>query len=509
MNTTNFGFSLVEQNAAQTLLNTITLTEDSNISNIVLNYVEEDFSADSEVEWFPYISFKSCDFFGIAFSGINGINSCLYQSILRNCNFKNCNLKYSNFGRTAFEKISGEAISFDHSDFSNTELFGSNFKGCSFSNCFFYKTKFNNCHFEQTEFTNAIFMDAQFESIDFSKVSFNNAEFRRCHFCNCILPFFEIVQISYGLKEIFENKDIQFKPVRTNHIVNYNTYLQEIHELLPAFFSANDYTSMVNIYIIEGNMAEAYRTLKHGLTYACKETKFETINSMCRIASSNGFDSSQLKELYYILTKNIQIEELSNTEYYHYLKQLAQAEEMLFDLGDNINTMYITIETRYCYKETDKLSRTIQNLYEIVDLVNDNISNKIVIRHNSPPTINYILSGDFSNLILVFALILFLFKNSTAYIETIQQFIKNHNDIKLQKIELRLKEIELKLKEIELLREKTEKQNPSKILLPENYSNISYIMKTTPDYPSVLLSYDLKNVNTSLAHKNDKGIPQV
>lgn len=495
MNTTNFGFSLVEQNAAQTLLNSISLTEDSNISNIILNYDGENFSVDSEIEWFPYISFNSCDFFGIDFNGINGINSCLNQSILRNCNFKNCNLKCSNFGRTAFEKISGEAISFDYSDFSNTELFGSNFKGCSFSNCFFYKTKFNNCHFDQTEFTNAIFMDAQFESIDFSKVSFKNAEFRRCHFFNCILPFFEIVQISYGLKEIFENKNIQLKPVRTNHIVNCKTYLQEMHELLPAFFSANDYISMVNIYILEGNMVEAYRALKHGLTHACKQKKFETINSLCQMASSNGFGSSQLKELYYILTKSIQIGELSNSEYYHYLKQLAQAEEMLFDLGDNINTMYITIETRYCYKETDKLSRTIQELYEIVDFVNNNISNKIVIRHNSPPTINYILSGDFSDLILVFALILLLFKNSTAYIETIQQFIKNHNDIKLQKIDLKLKEIELKLKEAELLREETEKQNPSKILFPKDYSNISYIMKTPPDYPSVLLSYDLKNEN--------------
>lgn len=509
MNTTNFGFSLVEQNAAQTLLKSISLTEESNISNITLNYVGENFSVDSEVEWFPYINFKSCDFFRIDFNGINGINSCLNQSILRNCNFRNCNLKHADFGRTAFEKTSGEAISFDYSDFSNTELFGSDFKGCSFSNCFFYKTKFNNCHFDQTEFTNAIFMDVLFESIDFSKVSFKNAEFRRCHFFKCILPFFEIMQISYGLKEIFENKDIQLKPVRTNHIVDCKAYLQEVHELLPAFFSADDYISMANIYILEGNMAEAYRALKHGLIYACKQKRFEIIYSICQIASINGFGSSQLKELYYILHKNIQIGELSNAEYYHYLKQLAQAEEMLFDLGDNINTMYITIETRYCYKETDKLSGTIQELYEIVDLVNNNISSKIVIRHNSPPTINYILSGDFSNLILVFGMILFLFKKSTAYIETIQQFIKNHNDIRLQKIDLKLKEIELKLKEIELMRTKTEKQNPSKILLPEDYSNISYIMKTPPDYPGALLSYDLKNAAAPLAYKNNKGIPQV
>ncbi|MCI8926050.1 MAG: pentapeptide repeat-containing protein [Lachnospiraceae bacterium] len=493
MNSTDFEYSIIEQDAAKTLLNFISPVEDDNVSNATLNYDGEEFSADSEFEWLPCINIKSCDFFYIDWDGINGINSCLNNSTLRNCNFENCNLKYSNFEGTTFEKVIGKAISFDHSDFSNTEIFGSEFDGCSFSTCFFYNTKFSNCTFCQTEFTNAIFMDARFESIDFSKVSLKNAEFRRCHFLNCILPFFEIMHISYGLKEIFDNKDIQLKPVRTNHIVNCKVYLQEIHELLPIFFSDKDYISMANIYILEGNMTKAFHAIKHGLIYACQQKKFELVNSLCKIASVNSFRSSDLKELYHIITQNIQIGELSNTKYYHYLIQLAKVEEMLFDFSDKLSTMYITIETTYCYKEIDKLSRAIQELYKIVDLVDNNISNKIVIRHNSPPTINFILSGDFYNLIFIFAIILYTFKKSTVFIEQIQQLIKNHNDIKIQKMNL-------KLKEIELTRAKIEKQNQSKILLPKDYSNISYIMKTTPDYPNVLFSFDLKN---------NKGIPQL
>ena len=493
MHITDFEFSIVEQDAARTLLNSISPIDDDNKSNTILSYNGKDFSAGAEVEWFPYMEFESCDFFRTNWNGINGINSCLTRSTFRNCNFKNCNLKNTNFEGVTFEKITGKANSFDFSDFSNAEIYGSEFNGCSFSDCFFYKTKFNNCIFYQTEFTNTVFIDVHFESIDFSTVSLKNAEFRGCYFFNCTLPFFEIMQISYGLKDIFANKNIQLKPVRTNHIVNCKEYLQEIHELLPIFFSDKDYISMANIYILEGNMTKAFQALKYGLIYACKQKNFELINSLCKIASINSFRSSHLKELYYIFTQNIQIGELSNTEYYHYLNQLAKAEELLFDFGDNLNTMYITIETSFCYKEIEKLAGAIQELYEIVDLIDNNISNKVVIRHNSPPTINFILSGDFYDLILVFAVILYVFKKSTAFIEQVQQLIKNHNDIKLQKINL-------KLKELELLREKTKKQNGTKILLPEDYSSISYVMKAPPDCPNILFSFD---------SKNNKGIPRL
>lgn len=493
MSTPDFNFSIIEQDAAKTLLSCIAPMKNDDISNTILSYNGKEFSIGAKVEWFPYMNFKSCDFFCIDWDGINGINSRLNYSKFRNCNFRNCNFKYSNFSGITFEKITGKAISFDYSDFSNAEIFGSDFGGCSFSSCFFYKTIFNNCSFDQIEFTNTIFIDVQFEAIDFSKVSLKNAEFRRCRFLNCTLPFFEIMQISYGLKEILANRDIQLKPVRTNHIVNGKEYLQEIHELLPIFWRDRDYISMTNIYILEGNAGNAYQALKQGIIHACKQKNFDLINSLCKIASINGFCPSQLKELYYILTQNIQIEELSNTEYYRYINQLVKAEEILFDARDIFNTMYITIQTNYGYKEINKLTGTIQKLYEIVDLIDNNISNKVVIRHNSPPTINFILSGDFNNLILVFALIIYFFKKSTAFIEQVQQLIKNHNDIKLQKINL-------KLKEMELLQAKAEKQSRSKILLSDDYLNISYVMKTTPDCPSALYSFDLKNC---------KGIPRI
>lgn len=493
MDTTSFEFSIVEQDAAKTLLDSISPIEDYNKSNIILSYEEENFFSGMEIEWFPHSKFRSCDFFCINWNGINGINSCLNSSTLRNCKFTNCNLKYNNFEETTFEKIIGNANSFDYSDFSNVEIFGSEFNGCSFSSCLFYKTTFSNCIFYQSEFTDTIFMNVLFESIDFSKVSFKKAEFRSCHFINCILPFFEILQVSYGLEEILSNNDIQFKPVKTNHIVNCKEFLREIHDLLPIFFSDKDYISMTNIYIAEGNMDKACQALKYGLSYACSQKKFELINSLCKIANTNRIPSSHMKEFYYIITQNIRVEELSKTENYQYFGQLTKSEDLLFDSNSSSNIMYIMIETTYCYKERDKLADTIQKLYEIIDLIDYNISNKIIIRHNSPPTINVILSGDFYNLIFVFAIILFTFKKSVAFIEKVQQLIKNHNDIKLQKMDLALKKIEL-------LQAKSEGENKSKILLPDDYSNISYVMKTAPNYPNVLSNFN---------SKNNKGIPSL
>lgn len=492
MNITDFEFSIIEQDAAKTLLNSISPIEDGNELDAVLSYEGESFLAGMEVEWYPYTKFRSCDFFRIDCSGVNGINSCFYLSTLRNCNFENCNFKYINYEETTFEKIIGNAISFDYSNFINTEIFGSEFNGCSFSKCFFYKTKLNKCTFGQSEFTDTIFMNVQFESIDFTKASFKNAEFRDCNFLNCMFPFFEIMQISYGLADILSSKNIQFKPVKTNHIVNSKEYLEEMHGLLPAFFSDKDYISIANICIVEGNMVKAYNAIKNGLNYACKQKNFELINSLCKIASINGFRSSHIKELYHIIARNSQFEELSNTEHNRYFDQLLKSEELLFDSGNGFNIMYIMIETTYCYKEINKLADAIQELYEIIDLIDNNITNKIVIRHNSPPTINVILSGNFYNLIMVFAALFFVFKKSTAFIENIQQLIKNHNDIKLQKIELDLKKLELS-------RAQNEGHNKSRILLPEDYSNISYVMKASPDYPNILFSFD---------SKNNKGIPQ-
>ena len=94
MDITDYEFSIVEQDAAKTLLNSISPIEEVNKSDDILSYIGEDFSADMEVQWLPGIKFKSCDFFCINWNGINGINSCLDSSTLRSCNFANCNFKW-------------------------------------------------------------------------------------------------------------------------------------------------------------------------------------------------------------------------------------------------------------------------------------------------------------------------------------------------------------------------------------------------------------------------------
>lgn len=78
-----------------------------------------------------------------------------------------------------------------------------------------------------------------------------------------------------------------------------------------------------------------------------------------------------------------------------------------------------------------------------------------------------------------------VFNKSCNGIEKIQNIVKNRREIKLQKLEMELKKLELEKKKAE-----QETQNGAhRILLPNDFENISYIVKTINDLPSELRNY--------------------
>jgi len=240
-------------------------------------------------------------------TGLKGNNLSIKKSYFENCYFEGSNLKYTNFNETILQ-ISAEATSFDYSDYTNAEIFNSKFLGCSFTGGFFLKTKIHNCEFHEVEFTDATFINVSFESIDFSKTSMENAEFKECTFVNCILPYFEILRISSGLNDILQNNNVFFKTVRGNYLSDISQYSIEIHELLPVFFANNDFMTLANIYIFEGNHNAAFSSIVDGIKYACKLKDFKQINNLCKLAVNNNFfTSKQLQEFYQIFKNNIKI----------------------------------------------------------------------------------------------------------------------------------------------------------------------------------------------------------
>lgn len=468
-------YSNMEIDVANTLLNSIIQLENHGCDN-VLSTENPDFNDDNLI---AYSDFRNRLFDNQYWVGINGINMSIIDCLLKGCSFTNSNLKYTNFCGSSMN-ITAEATSFDYSDFSNATIENSQFSGCSMSNGFFYRTKFKSCQFEHVEFTNAIFLESIIENIDFSHVSFENAEFRNCTFIQCIFPYFEILHISCGLGEILQNQELEFMTVHANHLVTCTEFKQELHELLPAFYSKADYMAIGNINISEGNIQDGYISIISGLKRAAQRKDFRKINNLCRLASCNHIFSRQhLKEFYRALEQSINIEELSNVEYNRYFYELLEAKRMLIDHYLATDNMYITLATKFCYRDTVKLTTTMDTIYKTADMVDPSMSCNIIVRHNSPPTFTIDLCGDVGNLLLLFALLSYIFKKTTVFIDTIQNIIRNHNEIKLQKMDIVLKKMEI---------EKNNKQSSCSILLPEDYADISYILKTTPSCPIELLS---------------------
>lgn len=483
MNNLQLGFTKIEIDAARTLFNKISKSSiKENSTAGFCSYEKEDFFSNSDFELLPFAQFTSCSFFDIVRTGLKGNNLSIKKSYFENCYFEGSNLKYTNFNETILQ-ISAEATSFDYSDYTNAEIFNSKFLGCSFTGGFFLKTKIHNCEFHEVEFTDATFINVSFESIDFSKTSMENAEFKECTFVNCILPYFEILRISSGLNDILQNNNVFFKTVRGNYLSDISQYSIEIHELLPVFFANNDFMTLANIYIFEGNHNAAFSSIVDGIKYACKLKDFKQINNLCKLAVNNNFfTSKQLQEFYQIFKNNIKINDLSIVEYYRVLNELAEAQKLLLDFSIAPNIMYVTLETNYCYSDTEKLATTIQRIYEAIDLIDSSLGNSMVIRHNSPPVFVISLFGEIDSLILIFAVISYIFFKTTSYIERIQQLWKNHNDLKLQKLDIKLKQLEFK--------QKTEKK--SQILIPEDFKDVSYIMKAEPSCPKDLLCFEIK-----------------
>lgn len=484
MNDLQMTFTDVEIDAAKSLLEKISPASQSEMANFDINYFEkDDYFDESFFLLQPYSHFLSCNFYNIVWNGIKASNLLMKNSYLQNCTFNNSNLKYTNFCGT-YMQISAKATSFDFSDFTNINIYDSKFIGCSFNNCLFFDTSIKNCNFTEVEFTDSKFINVTFESIDFSKTSMENAEFKNCKFINCILPYFEIVRISYGLSEILQHNKLYFKTVHGSYVADSQKYIEEIYELLPVFYANKDFISLANIYIFNGSSKEAYHSIVEGIKYASSQKDFKLITNLCKLAAINHFFSSkQLKFLYELFKSNVMIYNLNTVEYHRYLNELSRIQKILLDFTFSPNIMYITIETNYSYKDTEKLALTMKNIYKSIDYIDSSLNNSVVIRHNSPPILEITLSGGLDTLILAFAAILYILTKSTSYINKIQELIKNHNDIKLQKLDIRLRQLEI-------LQKTETKQKNSSILLPEDFKNISYIMKADPHCSTTLLSFE-------------------
>ena len=152
------------------------------------------------------------------------------------------------------------------------------------------------------------------------------------------------------------------------------------------------------------------------------------------------------------------------------------------DCPFNRDIIEVKVKTNFNHSDVAKLAETFRVINTTIEKYAPDSNNHIVVRHNSPVDITLVISDNIYVLYLVFLALQLIFSKSFNGIEKIQSIIKNRHEIKLQKLEEQLKKLEIE----KLKNELDNSKNHNSILLPSDFNNISYIVKTANDLPNEL-----------------------
>ena len=475
-------FSKLELESASDLLNVIVPSEPLRDEHNSFKGEGQTYSNEFDGSLMRYGVYNNCQFMDVNFLGTVGKNSAFVNSLLNNCSIVDANFTYSNFSNSKLV-INSSSCSYDFSDFSGTTISKSTMKSSSFKECYFRNSKISNSKIQYCEFTNSTFNNCAFEQLDLSASTLDFSEIINSQFNNVTLPFFGILNLVSGFGQIIDQKAVSFKPASSDYVVKGEEYIENVRMLKPVFFHENNFLALANIYTYDGEIENAYSAIINGLQYACKIKNFGLIHHLCQFASVNNyFSRNQLKKFYEFLEEHLNVEKLSYVEYRNYLNELYLAKNMLIDCPFNRDVMEIELKTNFCYSNIEKLAETFRLINSTIEEYAPDSNNHITIRHNSPPDFSILLSGDIYTLYIVFIALQIIFCKSLNGIEKIQNIIKNGHEIKLHKLDEQIKELELEKLKADI----EKKEGTSPILLPGDFENISYIVKTANNLPTEL-----------------------
>lgn len=478
-------FSKLEIESAADLLKTIVPLEPLRDPENSFKGFQQDFDETFKGSLMRHGEYHKCGFSNVAFEGTIGNNSIFRNSKLTNCGFLNANFIYSDFSDSDL-MIDSCSSRFDYSDFTGTVIFNSKMKGTSFRECYFRDSVLETSEMDQCDLAGSTFSNCSFKDIDLSATTLDFSEITDSKFQNVTLPFFGILNLVNGFEEMLGQETISYKPASSDHIVKREKYIETIRLLKPVFYYEKNFLALANIYAHDGELENTYHTILNGLAYACKQKDFSLIRHLCRFASVNKFfDLGQLRSFYSFLENNVDVKQLQYVEYRNYLNELSIAKGLLVDCPFNKDVIEINIKTKFDHSDTDKLAETFDLIDDTLEQYAPDSNNHITVRHNSPIDLTITISDNIYTLILVFMALEIIFNKSCTAIEKIQSILKNKREIKLQKLEMDIKKLELE----KMKAEQEKQQKDHRILLPDDFEDISYIIKTLNDLPTELRNY--------------------
>lgn len=441
--------------------------------------------------------FSQCNFFQVPLSGIDASGLVLRDCKIERCKITNSNLKHSDFTESELN-ITGMASSFDFSDFSNVLFHNSYLEGCSLQESFFYNTKFLNSKFVHSELVAAIFLQALFKNLDMSQSNLDYTEFERVSIDNVVFPYWGSLHITKGLQEIMSGHKVWFATPDGTHRVQKDQYIEEISSLTPFFYHKKDFLALTNLYILGGENTKAYDAIMAGVKDACMCGHLRILRHLCRMASLNSFFSrTQMRKLYQMVEDALLNATLTPMQYKNYFQELDFARRCLIDCPFDLDTIKITIQTAIPCSGYQQLSTALKMIDTLVSTTAPAAVSHAEVRHNSPVEIVVQVSGMLGQLILVFAILDFLFDKSSAYVERVQNIILNAKKLKKDNInQLEIEQLEKEIAELKSAIHDLEQQPPqeqSLLILPgtEDFRRISYTLSTKHNIPDELRAYSV------------------
>ncbi len=478
-------FSDLEIASSADFLKTIVPLEPLRSEENSFEAVNQNFNESFKGSLMRHGTYYKCRFTNVSFEGTIGNNSIFKDSQFTDCSFINANFMYSDFSNSSLT-VNSNSSRYDFSDFTGTSIINSQIDGTSFRECYFRNSALETSEIKQCDFANSTFRNCSFKEMDLSVTTLDFSEITDSKFQDIIFPFFGILNLVNGFEQVICQEAVSFKPVSSDYIVKSEKYIEDIRLLKPVFYYEKNFLALANIYTYDGEIENTYYTILNGLAYACRKKDFSLIRHLCKYASINKyFNLEQLKSFYDFLENNVDVPQLQYVEYRNYIHELSAAKSLLIDCPFNRDVIEINLKTNFDYTDADKLAETFNIINDTLKQYAPDSNNYITVRHNSPISFAILVSDNIYTLILVFIALELIFNKSCNGIEKIQNILKNRQEMKLQKLEMEIKKLEIE----KMKKEQKSLEKSSHILLPNDFENISYIVKTINDLPKELRNY--------------------
>lgn len=349
--------------------NGVTLDGDYTLARISHNYFNNCIFDSASLQG---VSGTGSIFNKVKFFNTNIVHAGFSNSTLDNCYFKNCLLNNSNFSNCYISNTAWEDC-----DLSGLNLSSSHLKKCKFSGEFSKPGNMNETYFESVEIENVRFTNLNLEYSFFNNMKMNNV----------ILPFSQIPYIFGAIDYLLHTTDLVriSSHINKTNSITIDEYIDVLKDMEVFYSYKCEFFPLSNILLSFGKKDESLYAALQGMVFAARENDYRMCKNYAKlIAHDKRFPQVQLDSLYNEFIKRISIQELSESEFFQYNKNIFEIKSILTDTS-NSKEINIYLKTNIDDSNSKEIGLLIEMLDKFTHLNGVNLTNpQISISHNSP-----------------------------------------------------------------------------------------------------------------------------